>query len=255
VKWSVGQRGLLVAALLASGGAGCRPAVRELPDTGRGAARSTVARRGQPLVPDAEGRVARSTTGATGIQGDWHARADTEDCRTKGKHDVRDCSRFVTPDPAAPALAPTADLGMCATGVTAPVVPGKDGKMDYANIWGAYLTFAFDGDEYDAPGHHVTGFAFHIDAEPPPGLLRVVLPTISQPDNAAFWGGAASEASPVHAGRNEFRWADVGGPIWIDSPPPFDPARLDAIDFMVPAVPGGARSFSFCIDQLTALLD
>jgi hypothetical protein len=61
--------------------------------------------------------------------------------------------------------------------------------------------------------------------------------------------------SPVHAGRNEVRWADVGGPIWVEDPPPFDPAKLAGVYFQVPAVPGGARSFNFCIDQLTLLLD
>jgi hypothetical protein len=250
--------GFVVAVVLATGGAsGCRPA-GPAPSPPRADAGRAGATRGQLLVPDAEGRVDSSTTGATGIMGHWWARADTEDCRTKGKHGPRDCSRLVAPDPAAPAFAPTAGLGMCASGVTAPVIVREDGKIDYANIWGAYVTFVFDfnGDEgYDAPGHHVTGIAFHIDAEPPPGLLRVVLPTIPQLDNAAFWGGATAEASPVHAGRNEFRWADVGGPIWIDDPRPFDPARLIAVNFTVPAVPGGARSFSFCIDQLTALLD
>jgi hypothetical protein len=255
VNWPVGQPCLLAAVLLTGGAPGCRPSGHAVSDAGTVAARSTGARAGQPLVPDAKGRVARSTTGATGIQGRWRVNADTEDCRTLGKHDARDCSRFVTPDPAAPVFAPTADLGMCATGVVAPVIVGKDGKMDYTHIWGATAHFAFEGGGFDAPGHHVTGFSFHIDAEPPPGLLRVMLLTVSRDTNAAFWGGAASEASPVHAGRNEFRWADVGGPIWLDNPPPFDPTELTEVSFMVPAVPGAARSFSFCIDRLTALLD
>jgi hypothetical protein len=248
---------VFAAVVVTSGAAGCRPTGRGVSDPGAidGGGGSKGATRGQLLVPDSQGRVDRSTTGTTGIQGRWRVRADTEDCRTTGKHDVRDCSRFVTPNPAAPAFAPTADLGMCATGVAAPVIVGKDGKMDYAQIWGATVDFVFDGAGFDAPGHHVTGVGFHIDAEPPPGLLRVMLSTVSRRLDAAFWGGATSEASPVHAGRNELRWADVGGPIWIDNPTPFDPTRLTAIRFMVPAVPGAARSFSFCIDQLTVLSD
>jgi hypothetical protein len=249
------ELGFVFAAVVVSGASGCRPAGRAVSDPRAIDGGSKGATRGQLLVPDAEGRVDRSTTGATGIQGRWRARADTEVCRTKGNHDARDCSRFITPDPAAPAFPPTHDLGMCATGVAAPVIVGKDGKMDYAHISGATIGFVFDGDGFDAPGHHVTGVGFHIDAEPPSGLIRVQLPTVSRQEDPAFWGGAASEASPVHAGRNEFRWADVGGPIWIDDPPPFDPTQLAGIGFMVPAVPGAARSFSFCIDQLTALLD
>ena len=247
---------LLLAAVLAAGAAaGCRPAGEAVSDPGAGDGRSKRATREQLLVPDAQGRVARSTTGATGIQGRWGVNADTEVCQTVGKHDARDCSRIVTPDPAAPVFAPTADLGMCATGVVAPVIVGKGGKMDYNQIWGATVFFTFDGRGFDAPAHHVTGFGFHIDAEPAPGLLRVMLSTVSRHIDAAFWGGSASEASPVHAGRNEFRWADVGGPIWVDNPPPFDPTELTELQFFVPTVPGAARSFSFCIDQLTALLD
>jgi hypothetical protein len=236
-------------------GSACRPASLSTAERGVADARAAGTRGGQALVPDAQGRVDRSTTGATGIQGRWRSRADTEVCRTKGEHNVRDCSRFVTPDPAAPGFAPTADLGMCASGIAAPVIVGKDGKMDYAHISGATIGFVFDGDGFDAPGHHVTGVGFHIDAEPPSGLMRVLLPTVSRQEDPAFWGGAASEASPVHAGRNELRWADVGGPIWIDNPPPFDPTQLTGIGFTVPAVPGAARSFSFCINHLTALLD
>jgi hypothetical protein len=248
---------LFATVLLTSGAPGCRPAGQAASETRAREGGSKRAARGQLLVPDAEGRVDRSTTGATGIQGHWKVVADTERCHGIGKHDVRECSRFITPDAAAHAFAPTPGVGMCATGVTAPVISGEDGKTDYENIWGASVQFDFDfePDGFDAPAHHVTGLAFHIDAEPAPGLLRVLFPTYAHDHHIAFWGGAASEVSPVHAGRNEVRWADVGGPIWVEDPPPFDPAKLAGVYFQVPAVPGGARSFNFCIDQLTLLLD
>jgi hypothetical protein len=206
------------------------------------------------LVPDDQGRVERSTTGTTGIQGRWIASTDAEDCRTKGKHAAAECSRLVTPDLRSLHFSPTGDLGMCMVAVTARVIVRSDGVIDFANIWGARITFTLqDGDSYDALAHGVTGFAFHIDAEPPPRALRVELATATAPLDPAFWGGFGSEVSPVHAGHNEVRWADVGGPIWQDRPPRFDPTRLISISFMVPAESHRAKAFSFCIDQLTAL--
>ncbi len=143
---------------------------------------------------------------------------------------------------------------MCMVAVAAKVILGSDGHFDFGNIWGARLTFSLqDGASYDAPAHGVTGFAFHVDAEPPPSTLRVALATAIAPANSPFWGGVASEVSPVHAGHNELRWADVGGPIWADRPPRFDPTRLISISFVVPADSHRAKAFSFCIDQLTAL--
>ena len=92
---------------------------------------------GQLLAPDDNGRVEQSTTGTTGIQGRWFAAADTDDCHRRGKHAVRECSLFITPNPQAPAFGPTADLGMCTVGVVAKAVAGSDRTADYANIYGA----------------------------------------------------------------------------------------------------------------------
>jgi hypothetical protein len=241
----VAVRGLL----LALAAVGCRPTGEASPEPGQGKVAA-----GQALIPDDQGRVERSTTGTTGIQGRWTASTDVEDCRTKGKHAAAECSRMVTPDPKSPSFPPTGDLGMCTVGVAAKVILRSDGRMDYPNIWGAAITLDLqDGSSYDAPAHGVTGFAFHIDGEPPPGMLRVILSTATAPTISPFWGGASSDMSPVHAGRNELSWADVGGPIWEDSPPRFDPTRLISIAFQVPPDSHRAKAFSFCIDQLTAL--
>jgi hypothetical protein len=245
----VAVRGLLLALAAVGCGGGCRPTGEASPDPGRGKVAA-----GQMLVPDDQGRVERSTTGTTGIQGRWTASTDAEDCRTKGKHAAAECSRLVTPDPRSPRFSPTGDLGMCTVGVAAKVILRSDDRTDYANIWGADITLTLqDGASYDAPAHGVTGFAFHIDGEPPPGTLRVVLSNATATADSPFWGGASSETSPVHAGHNELRWADVGGPVWGDSPPRFDPTRLISISFHVPTDPHGGKAFSFCIDQLTAL--
>jgi hypothetical protein len=236
--------------VLAAGGAGgCRSPGGASSDASHGT------RSAQALLPDQNGRVADSTTGTTGIRGRWFAAADTEDCVKKGKHAARECSLFVTPDPRATAFRPTAELGMCTVGIAAKPIPGPDGNPDWENIWGARIGLTLGDDEpYDASAHGVTGFAFHINTEPPPNTgIRVQLPTPSASKEPALWGGAAADTSPVHAGRNEFRWADVAGPPYIASPPAFDPTHLLSLVFTVPTSPSGAKSFSFCISELAAL--
>src|SRR5436190_1588736 len=193
--------------VMAGGGGGCQGS-RE---TASGAKRETGA--GQALVPDENGRIEGSTTGTTGIAGRWFATADTEDCRKRGKHTAAECSLFVIPDPRTPAFRPTGDLGMCTVGIAGKVVLGSDERMDWANISGARIGLTLgDGGPYDAVGHGVTGFAFHIDSEPPPGgRILVELATETARATPPWWGGAVAEVSPVHGGDNQFRWADVGG--------------------------------------------
>lgn len=219
-------------------------------DAGGGSARAA-----QAIVPDENGRIADSTTGTTGIRGRWFAATDADDCRKKGKHAAGECSLFITPDPQSPAFRPTADLGMCTVGIAAKVLARPDGNPDWDNMWGARIGVTFNDDlPYDASAHGVTGLAFHIDSEPPPNLeIRVQLPTANAIKDPAFWGGAAANTSPVHLGRNEFRWADVGGPTYVANPPALDRTRLLSIVFTVPAHPAGAKVFSFCVSQLAAL--
>jgi len=209
---------------------------------------------GTPLAPDESGRIDVSTTGTTGIRGRWFASADTDDCRKKGKHAANECSELVAPDASAAAFKPTEDLGMCAMGVAAKAIAGADRNPDWTNIWGFRIGLTLnDGMPYDALAHRITGFAFHIDFEPPPGAgFRVEFPTSSF-DGAALWGGSASEKSPVHTGRNEVRWKDIGGPPFVANPPPFDPTRLLSLVFDVPSTSSGTNSFAFCISHLVAL--
>lgn len=213
---------------------------------------------GQLLTPDATGWVDRSTTGTTGIQGPWYAFTDGESCLSR--HTAAECSVLVTPDPADPIFAPTANLGMCAVGVIAKVIPGPgpDGQLelDWSNMWGARIAFALDAAGYDAPAHGVTGLAFHIDAEPARGAeMTVVISTATTGNDPPWWGGATSDTSPVHAGRNEIRWAAVGGPHYFANPPPFDPTLIRTIEFGIKADNLDAKSFAFCINELTALTD
>lgn len=207
------------------------------------------------------GWVDRSTTGTTGIEGPWYAFTDGESCLAR--HTPAECSTLVTPDPAAPIFGPTGDLGMCAVGVVRKVIAGADGTLDWSNMWGARIAFDFNQDaDYDAPAHGVTGLAFHIDAEPPRGAeMQVLLSTAPANIDLAWWGGGragtAGDTSPVHAGRNDIRWGDVGGPNYLTNPPPppFDPRQLRSIQFGVKANDLVAKSFAFCIRGLTALTD
>ena len=226
----------------------------------------------QLLVPDDTGLVPRSMTGTTHIQGAWVAISDgvggpsvpPGDCLKAG-YAAADCSAVIEPDPSALAFRPTKDLGMCTSGTVARVLLGPDGVTpEWSKIWGAGIVFVLNAagaggtgsDVYDADRYQVTGFAFDIDSEPAPGAeIRVELATPSTVSNQAFWGGGVANAlwSPVHAGHNEFRWADVRGPSWVMDAPPLDIRNLIQIFFHVPANPTPAVSYSFCINNLTAL--
>jgi len=208
----------------------------------------------QVLVADENGRVRDTATGTTGIRGRWFAATDADECQKKGKHALKECSRFVTPDPTAPSFRPTRDLGFCAVGVSARPIPRPDGTPDWENIWGARIGLTLnDGEPYDARAHGVTGFAFHIDSEPPPNRGMRVQLAMGPGNDPPVWGGATTETSPVHMGRNELRWAEVGGPPYLENPPTLDPRHLVSIQFTIPTHPAGARTFSFCIRQLAAL--
>ena len=228
----------------------------------------------QPLTPDADGRVDRTATGTTGIEGHWHVESDSTNfsgmapgtCQMNG-HDISQCSRVITPDPATaitsfpPTVINGFVLGMCVVGVVAPVIRDANGNLDSANIWGLSIGLRFNaGQAYDAPAHGVTGIAFDIDSEPPPrGGIRVLAPTATTAGRAAWWNGATEDTSPVHVGHNEFRWASVGGPLLLTPPPPsyamtpFDPTRLIGIEFAAVSDPYGPETVSFCISNLTAL--
>jgi hypothetical protein len=213
---------------------------------------------GQPLVANDTGWVDRSTTGATGIQGAWFATSDGADDGSCAALGSGECSVVIEPPGPDPrTFRPTEDLGMCTSGTIARA-------PDPSITWGALIALGLNqsagadsrADAYDAERYGVTGFSFDIDSEPPPGAaIRVELPTSSTGKAAAYWGGAERDASPVRAGHNEFRWKDVGGPVYAASPPPFDPSDLIQISFHVLPNQTHAASYGYCIKNLTALRD
>ena len=151
---------------------------------------------------------------------------------------------------------------MCTRGFAAQVIEDHSGTLAYSVIWGNIIGVdlaypAVDAGvptrgQYDAPAHGVTGVAFDIDM-PPSGSLEVAFQTLGTENNAAYWGGAASDASPVVAGHNVIRWSDVGGPAYLTNPPPFDPTKLESVDFHVFANSSAWVPYAFCIYNLTML--
>lgn len=184
-----------------------------------------------------------------------------------------DCSQFETPTPAMP-FPPDSSGAMCAKGHAAVVADGANGP-DYSNIFGAAIALDLnnagtdDGGtglkgSYDPTAHTpvITGVSFDID-NPPPNAFRVELPTNASAggamgggtdNDAAWWGGATLNASPVKRGHNVFKWSEVGGPLYLitptNNPPPFDVTKLTSIKFHVVTNATAAVEFNFCISNL-----
>jgi hypothetical protein len=107
--------------------------------------------------------------------------------------------------------------------------------------------------QYDAPAHGITGVAFDVDA-PPSGSMRVEFQTLGTESNAAWWGGATSNASPLTSGGHyEIRWPAVGGPSYLTDPPLFDPTKLESVVFHVFGNASAAVPYSICVNNVTLL--
>ena len=245
-------------------------------DGGRDAHVST----GIAITPNAMGVFDGSN--AAGVLGAWWATTDDYDfrgtpgtgsCPMAGFTDA-ECSSIATPTPGKPFLPNPTGTGMCTSGIAAQVLAGDGGAPAYSVIWGSIVGFDLDDPagfyddagapaadagitskgQYDAKAHGVTGIAFDIDT-PPIGNLRVEFQTMGTENNAAYWGGATSNASPVFPGRNEVRWSDVGGPFYLTTPPRFDPTKLEDVDFHVVVNTSAPVPYSFCISNVVMLTD
>jgi len=223
----------------------------------------------QPLLPDPTGFVDVTATGATGIKGAWYAYGDgigtdgtptTGDCESKGMHAMSDCSSITTPGFG---NFPNTAGKMCTSGTAAKVLTQVGGTMpDYTWMWGAGIGLDLNnggGDAgatklpYNATAAGVVGIAFDIDSVPL-ATLRVELPTATQDGtSAAFWGGDQM-SSPILKGHNEFLWKDVKGPFYDSVAPPFDPTTILSIQFHIPTTTTASAAYSFCISNLSAIL-
>lgn len=221
----------------------------------------------QALSPDPTGYVDVMATGTTGIKGAWYAYGDgigsdgttmTGDCELKGMHAVSDCSAIAMPSFG---TFPNTAGKMCTMGTAAKVINQVSVAMpDYNNIWGAGIGLDLNnggGDAgamklpYNATMNGVLGVAFDIDSVPLAGL-RVEFPTKTN-TNAAFWGGAQM-LSPVKMGHNEILWKDVKGPFYDLTALPFDPTTIYSIQFHIPTSTTASASYTFCISNLSAIV-
>jgi hypothetical protein len=219
-----------------------------------------------PLPPDSTGWVDRATTGPTSIQGRWYGFADgfgldglpaSGTCERIGQHAIEDCSQLTAPPPGS---FPNTGGRMCTTGVAARIINLVTVAMpDYNSITGAGIAFNFNLADmtatplpYNATANQVSGIAFDIDTVPISGL-RVQFPTSEASFYPPFWGGF-QQVSPVKPGHNEIRWSTVTGPFYDVTAPAFDPTAVYRVEFLVPSSVTAAIPFSFCISNLTALL-
>jgi len=226
---------------------------------------------GDPVVPSPEGFLDGSN--AAGILGAWYSYGDWYggtpavamggDC-PKANFTEAQCSSIATPIPGQPFT--NVDGKMCTSGTAAVVV-----EMNYSAIWGTGIGFDMnnggtdDGgtgikQSWDAAMHNVTGFSFHIDMPPTGGQMRVEFPTNAVPGttdiNAAYWGGEGANLSPfTKTGDYSFKWADVGGPMYLTPHMPFDKTKILSMQFHVVTGTSSPIPFNYCISNLRSLHD
>jgi hypothetical protein len=226
---------------------------------------------GVDLVPNADGffdgNNGAGILGAWYSYGDWYnPAAGSGDCAVMGGFTAAECSNITTPVPGQP-FANTGGT-MCTTGTVAKVVPMAGSTTPaYSAIWGAGIGFDLnnagnDGgtgkNAWDAEANGVKGFSFHIDMPPVGGQMRVEFPTNATPGttdiNAAYWGGAGANLSPINTGGDySFTLEEVGGPNYLTSPMPFDKKKIVSVQFHVVAGTSSTIPFNYCISNLKAL--
>jgi hypothetical protein len=219
--------------------------------------------RGILIVPDQNGYFDGSN--AAGVVGVWWSAGDYSagTCQADG-FAASQCSVITAPPPGTTFAPDPGGRGMCASGVAAQVLPDATGQLAWSSIWGNIIGFDLNTPvppgtiptaptgQYDAVARGITGFAFDIEGDV--SWLRVAFQTQGTEDSPAYWFGSAMDLSPVTGpGHYEIRWAEVGGPFYVAAPPPFDPRRLEAIQFHVPSVDFETRPYNFCIKNTVML--
>jgi len=231
---------------------------------------------GALLAPTETGYVVND---GLGVVGAWYVYGDSVGdngkppgkCQTVGKLTDAQCSTVTKPDISKTDTLgfPPADVAsgkMCTTGSGAKVIPSTaDTTADYSNIFGMGIGLDFNntgtGDggtgkkPWDATAHNVVGFSFDIDNVPTKGF-RVEFALVPNGGDNPYWGGAASNTSPVKAGNNVVMFADVGGPMYVKSTSRIAPdwKQLLSIQFHVSTNTGAAVPFDYCISNLQAIV-
>jgi hypothetical protein len=236
-----------------NGGLGCSP-----PKASTGIA----------LVTGADGQLEANAAGAMGkwySAGDAYAADGTPgagNCETAGLP-MTACSSITTPIPGT-TFGPDPNGRMCAAGTAAQVVTGPDGQLAWSSLWGNMVGLGFANSDsadastsgtFDAPAHGITGIGFDIAGIIPQGRVRVLVGTAENDTNSAYWDGATMNVSPFDGpGHYEFRWPEVGGPMYLGAAaPPFDPTQIENIAFHIVGDTPGPAPYSFCISNLLLL--
>lgn len=223
--------------------------------SGGGGSGGGATEQGVTLAVNATGGIDMDAT--LGIQGAWYAYGDMVDCAAAG-HDPATCSMITMPAGPTYAFSGVTGNKLCTTGTAAKVLNGTSGAADYTSMFGTGIGLDLNNAggangkmPYNATGK-VTGISFDIDMVPLGGL-RVELPTPATTQGAAYWGGKANNTSPVKAGHNSFKWADVTGPMYLATPPAFDPTMILSVQFHIPTNTSAAIPFSYCVSNLKLL--
>jgi hypothetical protein len=223
------------------------------------------------LTPDMTGYV--MAPAAIGIMGAWYGYGDgagsdgttaTGDCEKAG-HPVTACSSITTPMFGSFPPSPPTSSKMCTTGTVEKVIDivGMAGMADYTAMWGSGIGLDLNNGgganavkmPYNATAAGVLGFAFDIDAVPLTGI-RVEFPTPSTGTTAAIYKPGDSTtnfASPLVAGHNEIRWADIMAPSYVMNATAFDPTMIVSVQFHVPSSTSASANYTFCIDNFSAI--
>jgi len=203
---------------------------------------------GDGIVPDTTGFVAADTN-VSGINGSWSLYTDCEDYGPLDggiPEPGKNCSAVSSPAPGS-ALAPQPGTAqICSTGSTVQVLSDDEWPLR----WGAYM--ALDLDEangvaldFDANAAGLRGFCFYVSGDDVPAF-RVRFPTDQGIADRNWY-----QVTLQHEGWHEVLFSELGQVV--PTSVPFDPSKLVAIEFEVPASRIEAVAWDFCIDGLVAL--
>ena len=212
-----------------------------------------------------------------------NADSANSDCQKKGGFSSSACSVVNNPAAAMP-FAPTdaTTSEMCTDG-TAALVMQKGSAYDYTDLWGAGIALDFNnpgGDAGAKASADLSGFKgiyFEVTGtNVPMSALRVNFPFDGQHmTDSPYWMGATMMFSPINppGGKYEAYWSacptssktdpncTVGGPYYLgqQNPPvdfttyPFDPAKVQSIQFQVTTNQNAATPYNFCVRNLALI--
>ena len=220
-----------------------------------------------PLTPSPTGYV--STT-ALNIAGAWFAYGDDlgangappGQCVTKGMHSAADCSVVTSPPPpedGGTGSFPQTTAGtMCLSGTAAQVIGVPP---DYSNIFGIGIGLDFNNPSgtplpYDATMNQITGFQFTV-AGLPTGAVRVEFAEPATDTTGDAWSYTLTSNGQVTVSLASGTGAGDLSPSFTPTgtQPPFDPTKVESIQFHVVTNTSGAVAVSsFCISDLQAVV-